>query len=76
MRAAANSCVYVRTRTVPARCSAASNTASGIGAMSPSSAASRARSSERPAFSTTTGLMRAAARSADRNARASPTDST
>ena len=37
---------------------------------------SRVGSSERPAFSTTTGLMRAAARNADMNARASPTDST
>ncbi len=76
MRAAANSCVYVRTRTVPARCSAALNTVSGIGAMSSSPSGSRIASSDRPAFSTTTGLMRAAARNADMNARASPTDST
>ena len=40
MRAAANSCVYVRTRTVPARSSAASNTRSGAIAGSPSASIS------------------------------------
>ena len=68
MRAAAKSCVYVCTRTVPARIIAAVNTASG--------ATLSGASSERPDFSTTTGLVRAAARSADRNARESRTDST
>ena len=69
MRAAANSCVYVRTRTVPARFSAASNTASALGA-APGPRCVPARRRERPDFSTTTGLVRAAARSADRKRRA------
>ena len=72
MRAAAKSCVYVRTRTVPARASAASNTRSG-GSTARRRIDGGACSCERPAFSTTTGLVRAAMRSADMNARASPT---
>ena len=42
---------------------------SGMGAVSPSSSGPRSGSSERPAFRTTTGLIRAAARSAERNRR-------
>ena len=64
MRAAANSCVYVCTRTVPAR--------------RQRRVEHRIRpkrrdfgSSERPAFSTMTGFVRAAARSAEMNVRAS-----
>lgn len=62
------------TRTVPARFIAASNTASGSGASEP--ALARWSSDDRPARSTTTGLVRAAARSAERNRRASLTFST
>jgi hypothetical protein len=72
--AAANSCVYVRTRSVPARISAALNTVSASGAApGPSVSAQRV---PRPALSTTMGLVRAAARSAEMKRRESRSVST
>ena len=60
---------------MPARRTAASNTASEPASAPVCEAAAFAPAGARPAFTTITGLLRAAARAADMNLRAALTDS-
>ncbi len=73
--AATNSSCSVSTRSMPARRIAASNTRSEPARAPVCDAAAWAPLAERPAFTTITGLLRAAARAADMNLRGDSIDS-
>ena len=68
--AARNSCSRLSTRSMPARAMAASYTSSEPASAPVCEAAARLPCSLRPALTTITGLLRAAARAADMNLRA------
>ena len=74
-RAAANNCPTLPARTAPARSSAASNTSSAPARDPVWASAARAPGAWRPAFTTTTGFIRAAARKPLMKPRASATPS-
>ncbi len=74
--AASKSCCNVSTRSMPARRTAASNTASEPASAPVCEAAAACPWAERPAFTRMTGLLRAAARAADMNLRGAVIDST
>jgi hypothetical protein len=73
--AASNKSPRDTTRSRPARRMAASKTSSPPASAPVCEAAALAPSGALPAFTNTTGLLRAAARAADMNLRAAPTDS-